>query len=838
MSKPTSDFLRQMEARRRQKPSPRSVDMRGKVPGECRCHEHNGRQFWLDDISYAIFKRGLDNHQGIFTVGTYEAIINGPHTNRAIRERQERQEQQQRLARQQQEQQEAATLAELPSDGDELQLPERITFGYYQQRHETRLLFATRVTLRIGTIALHGKTRNISASGIKIYLAGEFRFKPGDLVTIEFTDLRCKDGDRPRFPHIIYSVAASSQQRTVCTLQLQLDKSQAPESFTTFLDRFLESNRRRNRVDVEEDFLVVLSRAFERLYSENMLPLPLFIGGICSQPVLRSVAYSSHVKGLAEFFHLDGEQFDFRAFALPQRLRQLLANGCIIIALYREGDRICSAADCEFDTPEPFLRFIKHTLKQRQHRIIKVQSGLPPLPGESSTATASPPLQPLRLPPAQRFEQTAKEFGEAWAVADQQRAADYEDLIATAQAIDMTPMAYHLLAGLLSAVHSIDMTPMAHHLVTGLMAAEQGNESQITAWCGAQRFSLTPPKLLESLSSEQLPYPKAIDFRLLRPRQEERIQTKAPVHLELADGSHYEAISRDISLRGLAICNPQPIPLERGDELLVGLPNLQELRPKLPLSAIRYRVVRVIPGKQQWVMLQRDPIHNSYLLDPFFEELMVANRKRLPQAAPDMAAIGSAHGWEGVVIENLSTIPLFFGRSEADGLRVRMVALSPESDLPLLNFFQSDNGGYDFSILNSATFLHTLRERCLPLLREQPEGVPQPAPVSIELYLYKQWDEKSGSMQIIGSDDSFLSTPVQRIRYLRHALQQPEYCFVRLIATRLQPLDQRYNDALISSIYLRATYRGLQLEDRLVTAEGYAEMIDITDELTSAYQRS
>ena len=43
----------------------------------------NDRIHYLDDISFQMFERGLKENNGIYTVGTFEAIISGPHTLQA-----------------------------------------------------------------------------------------------------------------------------------------------------------------------------------------------------------------------------------------------------------------------------------------------------------------------------------------------------------------------------------------------------------------------------------------------------------------------------------------------------------------------------------------------------------------------------------------------------------------------------------------------------------------------------------------------------------------------------------------------------------------------------------
>jgi len=82
----TGRFLNKMEEMRIRKPCFETIDMRGKVRGECQRSMLNNREFYLDDVSYGLYQDGLNACNGTFTVGTYESIVNGKHTNRSVSE--------------------------------------------------------------------------------------------------------------------------------------------------------------------------------------------------------------------------------------------------------------------------------------------------------------------------------------------------------------------------------------------------------------------------------------------------------------------------------------------------------------------------------------------------------------------------------------------------------------------------------------------------------------------------------------------------------------------------------------------------------------------------------
>jgi hypothetical protein len=55
----TFKFLERMESRRKNQECMLTLDMRGKVPYECKSYVHRNRVFWMDDVSCGMFLNGL-----------------------------------------------------------------------------------------------------------------------------------------------------------------------------------------------------------------------------------------------------------------------------------------------------------------------------------------------------------------------------------------------------------------------------------------------------------------------------------------------------------------------------------------------------------------------------------------------------------------------------------------------------------------------------------------------------------------------------------------------------------------------------------------------------------
>nr|WP_269808487.1 hypothetical protein [Enterovibrio nigricans] len=62
-------LLLKMEVRRLMTPSPKAIDLRGKVMGTCRQYTLNDQSHWLDDVAINLYHRRLNIYQGQLTQG-------------------------------------------------------------------------------------------------------------------------------------------------------------------------------------------------------------------------------------------------------------------------------------------------------------------------------------------------------------------------------------------------------------------------------------------------------------------------------------------------------------------------------------------------------------------------------------------------------------------------------------------------------------------------------------------------------------------------------------------------------------------------------------------------
>ncbi len=799
----TGRFLDQLEQKRIRRPCFETIDMRGKVPGECQRYLLNNRVFWLDDTSYGIYQDGVKNSNGVFTVGTFEAIVNGSHTNRAMREAQNARE----LAAQQQAQQSRANHARSASatGGDaekrthapvpELYQPELIPLGYFKRRRDERLQYVTAVQLQAGGKVFNGITRDISVGGVQIVLKGMHRFAPGTEVLLGFSGLQ-EQGARIDLGSLRYRIVAGEQHEAEHQLRLQLLPGGAPEGFDAFIRDLIERYRRKYKLDVEDDYWSVCSWLYERLYAESDMQLAFFVNqGADGQLATQAVAVTDGNQPFAQFFRNDVDNYDFSALCLPSRLNHLREQGECLLFLYREkvGNeyRLHSVADFELPDLRAQQAMLRFTLAHEEHCIAKIIASEIPMQRISATK--------FDMLTGRLMEKSADEVAALRGRLDA--------LLFTGTVIDITAQV---------------QTAFASRVVLERGAIDiQG----LHCWVGAVRKQLPLYQEVERLAV--MPAPELVRFGYVERRREDRYIAETSVEIHARAGK-VKGRTRDISKRGLALRLEQPLAIDVGEEIKVALVSLQAKRPSLDLSRVPYRVVKLENADGvTTLMLERLRNKFEHEIDDFFVELITKNRHKLAVDVNDTRGATLSRIYEGTAAGNAGTLPFFIARQEEGGGRLQAVAV-PEGKCPLAGFFRGADGHHDFAWLSESRLVLALYQQIGQLAREADREEQRPPPIEIEVYAYRQNGALRVATELEFADDA------QREAFLATALAASEHRVMKLMATYTLELNKAELDAAIETIRNQSRHRAGKLHEQLSAVIGYGELIDITAQYLAA----
>ncbi len=346
-----------MEAKRLSRECPYVLDMRGRAPGKIREVQYRERTFFVDDISHTLLKRGLEKTGGLFTVGLYEAIVNGPHTHRARQTREP----------------DAAGAATSAPTG-----PGVMEFGYFHRRQEPRLNFAAEVRVIHNDFDFSAVTRNLSPSGLRVNLAAPYQFDRESRIGVELGALGVVGLGVVAY-RVIKQITTGA---ATVDLMLRLAEER-PEPVLAAIAAFIDERRGKYRLDADDALQTTSAFFHERLYADNDSQLPLFFGASREEPLrLDAVLASRHNNGLLEHFRCDG-RFDFTPLTLPHRLEHLAAGGEMKLVVLRRADAgPCSWTDTETESEAEWRAVLEQArASDRQARVFYLRGV--PIPREA-----------------------------------------------------------------------------------------------------------------------------------------------------------------------------------------------------------------------------------------------------------------------------------------------------------------------------------------------------------------------------------------------------------------------------------------------------------------------
>ncbi len=806
----TGRFLKRMKESRLTRPCFQTIDMRGRVAGECRRYAFNDRVHYLDDVSFEIFEQGLRDNNGVYTVGVFEAIVGGAHTLQAreterIAAAQRRSEiEQRRMERARAAARERAGDGQ-GADADESDLPgalvdnpELLPLGYFRKRIHPRLKYACTVVLERGNIRSSAITRDISVCGAQVLVKGLAALQPDQEVMVSWPELNGEAGkvNVSRIPYQVVSSVERDAETILCLRRLNLEK---PAGFSGLMEALVERYQNRYKLDVDDEYQSILSWYFERCYAQSATQIPFFVEQDNAGLRAQAVAMSEGNSHLARFFCTDEDNYNFTPLCLPRRLQQLEQDQSFVMAMFRrrgEQDqcmRIHSAADFEYGSPAAFQELLRYTMEQSEHCIVKVHVS--------------------RVPAVSVPERKVDEVSQRLQYKSEAQMGELRERLKKLHYVG----------------YVVDVTQDFQTLKGNSGAPAAGG---LVAWVGTECRALEDGKVREkvSLSADQL-RPELIRFGYVERRREDRYLAETKVDVRIASRT-FEGSSKDISTRGMRIQLQDHVDIRQGATVKVGLVSLQQKKSATNLMDIPYRVVHTLDGDEGTVlMLERILGGKREGLKEFFVELITRNQHKLGVDIGDIWGATTSRIYEALLAANTPTIPFFLARNSEGGAHLQFVGV-PEAGSPLINYFSGANG-VDFRCLNERRVVSALYDAVQILLRQSKNASDNPAPFEIEMYLHKEPDELTGESFIHAATELDFATDARREAFLMKLTGYTDWRCIKIVSTFTQPLDEKALDKMIDSVRAQSKHRAIKLSDLAHSLVGYGELIDITDEWVS-----
>jgi hypothetical protein len=314
-------FLKQLERQRLSKPCIRTIDLRGKVPGECQTYEFGGKRHYLDDRAYLLVKQLLQRFDGRYTVGVYEGL------QKALKK-----------------------LSEINNDTSitEEDKPilfrdkNRVQFMRFDEevrRKEPRLTVVTPVQISIGDVIYHGSTIDITTSAIRVALKRAFTLNSGVEVSVNLSEVTEKSGIEA-FSKVKYKILRANHDELRTQLVLLRNRHDDPQ-ITQWLDNWITRKQAPIHMDLNNDLYNLSNRIYARLFTENISKPLIWLTPEGKIHTLHlSVSASQHLSAIKN----DDGVFEFAKLALHQIP---LNSKQTVLALSNEGYRLADSQDQE-----------------------------------------------------------------------------------------------------------------------------------------------------------------------------------------------------------------------------------------------------------------------------------------------------------------------------------------------------------------------------------------------------------------------------------------------------------------------------------------------------------
>ncbi len=240
-------FLQELERQRLNKDCLRTIDLRGKVAGECQAYQFGGRVHYLDDRAYLLVKQLMSRFDGRYTVGVFEALF------KALKQ---------------------LTPNQQSTNGPE-QGPQLLSLDKAIERSEARIVYTTPVQLRLDDVLYHGHTIDIALNAIRISLRRSYSLQLQDELSVSFVDFQQQSGQLPASLHYRVVKLDHGSHHTTAVLSRVSD---GQDEFANWLQQWLESQAGQRQQNVDNEIINLQGRMYQRLWMTQLSAPILWMG--------------------------------------------------------------------------------------------------------------------------------------------------------------------------------------------------------------------------------------------------------------------------------------------------------------------------------------------------------------------------------------------------------------------------------------------------------------------------------------------------------------------------------------------------------------------------------
>lgn len=258
----SAKVIAKMELNRLMAPCTKSIDLRGRVQGECRKYKLDGRTHWLDDVAINSYHKKIKRF-GSYTEGVYEAMVNTRNNFRVMHQN-----------------------TKLNS-GTDLTSPESpfevepIKLGLVLNRQEKRLKMSSQVDIKLKNgQEIHATSVDLSNSGVKLKVPSAFDYNLGESVGMHFVQLEKQSKLSELNKYLDYRIIGIEECYENDSIRwLRALRLTDSNIIGRAIDVMLNSHVKKANHDNQDKVLQARTHGYEHTYIKYTRNLPLFFSG-------------------------------------------------------------------------------------------------------------------------------------------------------------------------------------------------------------------------------------------------------------------------------------------------------------------------------------------------------------------------------------------------------------------------------------------------------------------------------------------------------------------------------------------------------------------------------
>ena len=779
----TDRFLLKMEVKRLAQPCTRLIDLRGHVDGECKPFEEDSRTHFLDDIAVKVFKENVRAY-GSYTFGVYEAVNNTENNFRVIYQREKAGD----IAP-------AIASTDNPKVLEKLQYPAKFyQFGHYFNRKEERMNFAIPLIVilqgeQMGEVQLEATSSDVSITGVRFRFNETQKIAVGDVVLIEFTGLtqEFQFGNQRIFEYKVENISLEDKVQFIGASRI-LNKEK--DGFTQFLKGFIQGNKRRYKINLDNTIAALKSRSLEQFSLPKSNELPIFIEAKDGQFLPRYALTSNNNQNQFQYWQNEAKQSNLHCLVSSERIERLLrvdklGRTLLVYSFVHQSQGrnfFYTADEKQLSQDNAFMKqFIGFAASKPSFMVTQLQI----LPVDQTKAVSPLTLanvlpkkdEYLNLPPSEEVKR--------------------------------------IVSSLPYVVVATDVSDSVSHADYAQLNFDDIETSKLKSF-GHKRLA-TPPVVDEI----------GINYR--NQRQEPRFKYKTPVVVE-AEGVTWTGISQDFSVSGIKVHLDKSAVLTKGEIVELTFPKLQKITSSFELKSLPYEVMR-INKKKNILNLRVHVQKHQHIGRAFFKVLIEKNKDKLTKDEYADMTPGLAKALRSIYARSV-TIPTLFIQTSGSRYKIESIGCS-NAQQPFLSQMRalSDRPNHYnlYPLLNNQQATSLLSNTLKKLLATD-------APIIDTLYISIKHDSELIEEAVTSKLESELKTTKLKKMFIDKALKSGSfYCF-RVKLSRAAEPDMEHLNPELSYIGSYAIHRGKQIEQDIWSVAGVIQCFDITQEVILRHQ--